>query len=428
MGIHLDESGKPTAMKCTLSLFSLVIALLFSVDESTRADNATASARVHDQLAPMLKISWRLGADLPQGFQDSDGGILGNQLITIAGFCSGGLEEDNRRKPGRYPRGFLKKGWSLDLRDPESEWTSLPDFPGPARQGLSAAVVDDALYLWGGFSYEAPYCYDDGWRLSLDGDGWRWAELPAFHWPVNSTALAVVGSRIYACGGSDYNAKRFFTESDRDGGRERLGSRLLMFDTQDISAGWRELDACPGTPRWVHTMAAVDGQLYVIGGATGDTIREGTSVGYCTVVDNWRFDTEAEQWTRLRDLPIASGNFPRSTNNVFRNRYILLPGGYQYSHVLNPDGTIRDPYGEVHSANPKSGLCNDVFVYDIETGLFGTADRMPIDNNLPMTVVRDDRIYLIGGETGGGVVQGHYYGHHPDLLLIGEIEEVDDQP
>ena len=38
-----------------------------------------------------------------------------------------------------------------------------------------------------------------------------------------------------------------------------------------------------------------------------------------------------------------------------------------------------------------------------------------------MTVVREDRIYLIGGETGGGVVEGEYYGHHPDLLLIGRI-------
>ena len=52
------------------------------------------------------------------------------------------------------------------------------------------------------------------------------------------------------------------------------------------------------------------------------------------------------------------------------------------------------------------------------------ADSLPIDNNLPMTVVRDDSIYLIGGETGGGVVDGQYYGHHPDLLLIGTIEAI----
>ena len=372
----------------------------------------------------MLKINWRLGTDLPQGFQDSDGGILRSRLITVGGFCSGGLEEDNRRKPGRYPRGFLQKSWALDLDRASREWTSLPDFPGAARQALSAALVEDALYFWGGFSYDAPYCYADGWRLTHEGNQWRWSQLPDFPWKINSAALAVVGSRIYACGGSDYNAERFFTETDREGEIEGLGSRLLVFDTGATEAGWRELPRCPGTPRWVHTMTSVDGQLYVIGGASGETIREGTSVGYCTIVDNWKFDTEQESWTRLRDLPVASGNFPRSTNNVFQNRYIILPGGYQYGHVLNPDGTLRQPYGQVHSANPNSGLCNDVFVYDIQANLFGTADSLPIDNNLPMTVVRDDSIYLIGGETGGGVVDGQYYGHHPDLLLIGTIEAI----
>lgn len=348
---------------------------------------------------------------------------MNGRLITVGGFCSGGLEEDNRRKPGRYPRGFLQKGWSLDVEGDDKHWGPLPDFPGSARQGLSSAVVGDALLFWGGFSYEPPYCYRDGWRLAHDGGKWNWTPLPDFPWPVNSVALAIVGSRIYACGGSDYNAERFFTDSDRNGGRERLGARLLVLETSDLSRGWRELSPCPGTPRWVHTMAAMDGKLYVIGGATGNTIRDGTSYGTCTVVDNWRFDTDTEHWSRLRDLPVASGNFPRSTNNVYRNRYVVLPGGYQYGHVLNPDGTLRPPYGNVHSANPGSGLCNDVFVYDAETDRFGTADPLPIDNNLPMTLVRDDRIYLIGGETGGGMIDGRYYGHHPDLLLIGHIEE-----
>ena len=98
-----------------------------------------------------------------------------------------------------------------------------------------------------------------------------------------------------------------------------------------------------------------------------------------------------------------------------------MPGGYQYGAVLNPDGTTRPPYGKPSTHNPKSGLCNDVFVYDTQTDNFGSADKLPIDNNLPMTVVRGDQIYLIGGETGGGVVAGEYYGHHPDLLLIGRI-------
>lgn len=58
-----------------------------------------------------------------------------------------------------------------------------------------------------------------------------------------------------------------------------------------------------------------------------------------------------------------------------------------------------------------------MFVYDTRTDTFGKADALPIDNNLPMSVLREDRLYLLGG----GVVDGEYYGHHPDLLLIGNI-------
>ena len=392
---------------------------------SSRAeDTPNRLAAPERELPRLLNIRWRRGTNLPQGFQDSDGGIIDGRLITVAGFCSGGLEEDNRRKPGKYPRGFLKKSWALDLHRPDQDWRQLPDFPGVARQGLSAAKVGDKLYLWGGFSYEKPYCYADGWRLSRQGSHWTWEPLPLLPGPTSSVAMATLGSKIYACGGADYNAEKFFTDTDRHGGRARLGAQLHVIDTADLKAGWSELPPCPGTPRWVHTMAAIDGSLFVIGGATGDYKREGKNYGYCTVVDNWRYDVANHRWKRLRDLPIASGNFPRSANCVFKNRYVILPGGYQYSYVRNPDGTVRAPYGKVHSANSKSGLCNDVFLYDAAQDQFGRADPLPIDNNLPMTIVRGDSIYLLGGETGGGFVEGEYYGHHPDLLLVGKIEEL----
>lgn len=382
------------------------------------------STRPQRQLRPMLKIVWSRGPNLPQGFQDNDGGIIGTELITVGGFCSGGLKEDNRRKPGRYPRGFLKKAWSLDLSDPKPGWRPLPEFPGAARQGLSAARVANQLYFWGGFSYSRPFCYNDGWRLSKQGPLWKWDALPPLPWSLSSSAMAVIGTKIYLFGGADYDAKQFYTDTDRAGHRERLGARMLVLDVTQLKSGWRELPSCPGTPRWVHAMAVVSGKLYVIGGATGNTVRKQVNYGYCTVVDNWSFDPQTEQWKRLRDLPISSGNFPRSTNCVFNNRYIVLPGGYQYGYVRNPDGTIRDKYGLPSSANPKNGLYNNVFVYDVLKNNFGTADELPIDNNLPMTVVRGDEIYLLGGETGGGIVEGEYYGHHPDLTLRGKITEI----
>ena len=412
-----------TRFQMPTCLTVLAATLLFAIGECPGQEPPSPAPQ--KQLRPMLKIEWSRGPNLPQGFQDSDGGFLGTTLITAGGFCSGGLAEDNRRKPGVYPRGFLRRVWGLDIAAEKPHWQTLPEFPGAARQGLFSAVVGESLYLWGGFSYTEPFSYADGWRLRRTGNDWTWQPLPPIPWKLTSSALCAVDGRIYAVGGADYDGvKGFYTEADRAGGTPRLGARLLMIDTANLDAGWKLLPDCPGTPRFVHTAQAVAGRIYVIGGATGDLVRDGKNYGYCTVVDNWLFDPGAQKWTRLRDLPVSSGNFPKSSNLVYKNRYIVLPGGHQYSYVATPDGSIRDKYGTASQKRPASGLHNDVFVYDTQTDTFGTADKLPIDNNLPMSVLRDDRIFLLGGETGGGVVDGEYYGHHPDLLLIGRIREL----
>ncbi|MBM4075695.1 MAG: hypothetical protein FJ267_08640 [Planctomycetes bacterium] len=412
-------------MKCCFQLLTTGFVFLSALSHGYSDDKAATDRQA--ALPKMLKIEWKLGTDLPQGFQDSDGGFINGSLITACGFCSGGLPEDLKRKPGKYPRGFLKKVWAIDPDRKSDTWKSLPDFPGAARQGLSCTTKDHCLFYWGGFSYDDPFCYRDGWKLSATPAGeWKWEPLPAFPYPVTSGTLTVVGSRIYAIGGADYDGVvGFFTESDRKGNIPRMGAKLWILDTENIQAGWQPGPECPGTARFVQAAQAIGESIFMIGGATGDLTHDGMKLGYCTVVDNWKFDTRSSQWERLADLPVSSGNFPKSSNLVFGNRWIILPGGHQYSYVANPDGTVRPKFGVALQKRPASGLHNDVFVYDTRTNQFGVADKLPIDNNLPMTVVRGNKIYLIGGETGGGEIDGAYYGHHPDLLLIGTISNVE---
>src|SRR5258707_383932 len=114
-----------------------------------------------DRLDTMLTITWRRGPDLPQGFQDSDGGVVAETLVSVGGFCSG--QSGVPGKASKHPRGFLKKVWGLPLRD-GGRWSELPDFPGVARQGLEAVVVGDRLYCCGGVSYTKPVTYRDGYR------------------------------------------------------------------------------------------------------------------------------------------------------------------------------------------------------------------------------------------------------------------------
>jgi N-acetylneuraminic acid mutarotase len=191
-------------------------------------------------------------------------------------------------------------------------------------------------------------------------------------------------------------------------------------DSNNPEAGWSELSQCPGTPRFVQATATVNGKLYVFGGATGNDNAGGQ---YTTVVDNWQYDPAANTWTRLRDLPVASGNFPAG-NIVYDNRYILMVGGAQYANVTSPDGSLHPVYGTTNKYYPDNPYNSDIFVYDTATDLFGTATGLPLNNNLPMTVVQGDKIYLVGGETGGCVIDGELFGHHPDLFLTGTIQVV----
>jgi hypothetical protein len=92
--------------------------------------------------------------------------------------------------------------------------------------------------------------------------------------------------------------------------------------------------------------------------------------------------------------------------------------------VLNPDGTSRPAYGKVFKALPDQDYCSDVLVYDTVANRFGRATSLPINNNMPMAVVVGDNLHLLGGETGGCVVEGESYAHHPDLHLIGKLRVV----
>ncbi|MEC9092085.1 MAG: kelch repeat-containing protein [Planctomycetota bacterium] len=366
-------------------------------------------------LPTLLTIEWKKGPSLPQGFQDSQGGIVDQWLVSACGFCSG--QTGVPGKPNTYPRGFLKKTWAFNLKSPSQKWEQVALFPGSARQGMQAVTVNNRIYFWGGFSYSKPFCYQDGYCLSRQQGAWKWDSLPKLPWPVTAAGMCASGSSIFFVGGADYDQKQFYSAADRYGKFPRLGARLMKIDTRDLKSGWSELTPCPGTPRWVHAMAAVDGKLYVFGGATGSDNIAKTN---CTVVDNWQYDVALQKWARLADLPIASGNFP-STAVVFADRYILLVGGYQYSNVLGPDGKLRPLYGVPQRRYQGNPMCSDIFVYDTQKAVFGRATSLILNNNLPMTVVSGNRIHLVGGEIQSAVIDEEHFGHHPDLYLTGTI-------
>ncbi len=398
--------------------------LMFLATMGATAVPPTPTPQIQSTLPDMLSMTWSAGTPLPQGMQDNYVGLVDGWLVNVLGFCSGADED---WKPGVYPRGFLNKAWALKLGDEDKGWVSLPDFPGVPRQAGQGAVVGDSLYLWGGFSYDAPFTYTDGYRLSREQGVWTWSPLPPLPAPSCWAGSVVMGSTIYLVGGADYDAQRFYCVTDRTGEIGRFGARLIAFDTEHPARGWVEKTPLPGAPRCLTGAAVVKGKLYVVGG-----VSMLTSGAYANVVDNWRYDPTSDDWTRLRDLPLsASGS--SSSSIVYKDRYLLLPAGYQYGVVLGTDGTETAAYGtpetvkrtwKQHPSFETTHYYNHHYVYDTEEDLFGRATSLPFDDVASITVVRGDEMYIFPGETGGFEWDGVYFGHHPEFVLKGKISTV----
>ena len=120
---------------------------------------------------------------------------------------------------------------------------------------------------------------------------------------------ASIDQKVYVVGGADYNSKEFCVFHDCKGGNPGLGKHLLILDLEDLAAGWKRGEGLPGSPRWVFSVTAVRGAIYVIGGATTNS----------SVVDNWKYEPAAAAAAESSSL--AGGKWSALPNLV---RFILL--------------------------------------------------------------------------------------------------------
>src|SRR5438874_4228141 len=115
-----------------MSARSSILATIFVALLAVRVAADDYSPQPQDQLRPMLKITWSRGPNLPQGFQDSDGGFIGDTLITAGGFCSGDSRSTTKRS-----RAFIRAGSSTK----RGRWISRQITAGGKRFRHSPASV-----------------------------------------------------------------------------------------------------------------------------------------------------------------------------------------------------------------------------------------------------------------------------------------------
>jgi len=366
-----------------------------------------------------LNIRWSFGPRYPMGIQLSAVGLIGSSLIS-----AGGATRYPKDVVTKYPdvfggaaHGATSITFALDTRRAAADWTRIPDMPGPKRETGMAVTVENALYVFGGFSYSPPYTLRDGYRLRRQGDGWVWDTLPVeLPWPVCQAGIAAIGSRIYMLGGADFRAEGsgkpdFFTDASRDG--HAVGVALLTLDTKDLAAGWRELAPLPGLSRFDQAFAAVGNRLYTLAG--NHRGHDVLPMEYRNVVDAWVYDADAARWSQLPDAPVSANASAISWRN-----YIILAGGFRYAETLHLDGARTEVYSaqerKLAAAKKYEAFVEkNVFVFDTRQARWGRSDSLQEQVSQPMTAVAGDRIFLLGGE--GGQLW------HSDTLQIGTVEE-----
>jgi N-acetylneuraminic acid mutarotase len=159
-----------------------------------------------------------------------------------------------------------------------------------------------------------------------------------------------------------------------------------VLDTADIKAGWKRLADLPGAPRLNCGCGVANGKIYVLGGVYASTNRTDN------VVDSWVYDPEADRWSRVRDTPDGANR--RAV--VFKDRYIILMGEYQYGKTWHPDGSQTDVYTpEKKKLSWKSFFGKTVLVYDTKSDLFGTADPLLDQTSWPCAAIQRNTIFVL---------------------------------
>jgi N-acetylneuraminic acid mutarotase len=241
--------------------------------------------------------------------------------------------------------GFTSDGeasTSVEILDLDTgRWSDGPDLPEPLHH--AGAVFARGVYVIGGYRADGSPS-DAVWFLPPGGDGWdAQPDLPT---PRGALAVAFDRGTIHAVGG----ASAF-------GGRARLSAAHEVFDPQ--AGRWERLAALP-EPRDHLAAAALDGNVYVVGGRK---LSLTTNTGRMDVWDGSR-------WSRGPEMPTARGGLAAAAGDG----RVFVFGGEQ------PQGTF--PEAEV---------------YDEGEDRWSRAPDLPTPRHGLGAATVGNRVYVVGG-------------------------------
>ena len=249
----------------------------------------------------------------------------------------------------------LEASNQIDVYDPASDsWTRKKDMPTRLTH-LNPANDGKAIWFAGGFKGKHPGpVTNEVWKYDIASD--TWTPGPPLPERRAGGGLALVGRKLHYFGG--YKADRDTNAGDHwslslNGGKD-----------------WQREAEMPD-PRGHLSSAVLDGKIYALGGDYGHDITQ-IDVKSCH-----RFDPATKKWNEIASLPQGRSHFESSTL-VHKGR-ILIVGG------------------RCNSSQPLRNIVDDLLQYDPKANAWHVVGAMPEKLLAPAAAIISGRIVVTGG-------------------------------
>lgn len=249
--------------------------------------------------------------------------------------------------PGKKPWDGGAKVWYdrvFVLERPDGAWREAGRLRRPLGYGVSVSHPSGVICAGGS---DADRHYRECFRLEWTGDRLRTTPLPPLPRPIANGCGALVENALYVAGGQEAPAS---------------GHALVTVYRLDLGAApprWERVTDLPGPGRIFATAAALEGDLYVVGGAELVTVNGRTGRRYLR--DAYRY-RPGSGWERLADLPHSVVAAPTPAP--------AAPGGFAV--LGGDDGSQVETPPDRHP-----GFRKTVLLYDRESGRWTDQGELP---------------------------------------------------
>jgi N-acetylneuraminic acid mutarotase len=176
------------------------------------------------------------------------------------------------------------------------------------------------------------------------------------------------------------------------GGHGPTLKSVEMVDTNAENPAWRVVSEIPGISRGWLGCAAVGGKLFILGGYHFFEPKPSEGTDRKRVREVLEFDPVSGEWRARKPLPYPLSGMDTC---VYRDRYIIVVGGACYPEDYSDE--LRKRWEE--SDRYESYYCPFVLVYDTQEDTWSVLPSlMPVPTNDIRVVLLNNRLYALGGE------------------------------